>query len=366
MTSPSIALVMNAGHPNHLACRRGLETYLERHGLPWSVHLVHDPDQIRLPDTCWAVVLHHRDTERWATSLDPRHTLVVFGQQRGGMIRVDRASIGRLAADHLIDRGFRRLAVIETDHTARFADQRAAFLDRGSERGVPVTTYRLQSVADEPAFIDRLAADSATIACHCYTDGQAAWLRQLALTAGLQVPEHLAIIGTGDQPNACLRQAPHLTSVAWPWALIGDVIGHHLHHRILGQEAPLPQPLTLFRVCERASTEPPAHRHPLIAQAETWLSRHLTCKRPLAETAAALGCGQSTLTLAFRRHGHATVQQTLERLRLERACALLADGNEPVGRIGTRCGYASPTAFGIAFKRRHGLSPGRWRSLHGA
>lgn len=56
-----------------------------------------------------------------------------------------------------------------------------------------------------------------------------------------------------------------------------------------------------------------------------------------------------------------TVWQTVRRLRLHRAAADLANGNEPVDRIAERSGYANARAFSKAFRDDHGLPPIRYR-----
>ncbi|WP_054000352.1 AraC family transcriptional regulator [Ahrensia marina] len=55
----------------------------------------------------------------------------------------------------------------------------------------------------------------------------------------------------------------------------------------------------------------------------------------------------------------------LTQWRLERACAALRQGVEPISGIAQASGYGSESAFGLAFKRQLGISPGRYRKDHG-
>lgn len=71
---------------------------------------------------------------------------------------------------------------------------------------------------------------------------------------------------------------------------------------------------------------------------------------------------------AFRRVVGETPKQYTLRLRLERAAARLASGNDPVLAIATATGFASHEVFTRAFRRQFGCTPSayRTRALNGA
>jgi len=50
--------------------------------------------------------------------------------------------------------------------------------------------------------------------------------------------------------------------------------------------------------------------------------------------------------------------------RMSEAAFLLETSDEGIARIATRVGYETATAFSKLFHRHHGLSPGRYRSVH--
>ncbi|MDO3411860.1 AraC family transcriptional regulator [Saccharibacillus sp. CPCC 101409] len=53
------------------------------------------------------------------------------------------------------------------------------------------------------------------------------------------------------------------------------------------------------------------------------------------------------------------------RLQTERAKRLLAHSDEPLARIGERCGFPDPNYFARLFKRESGLTPGEYRRRYG-
>lgn len=80
-----------------------------------------------------------------------------------------------------------------------------------------------------------------------------------------------------------------------------------------------------------------------------------------AKIAAAIGCSRAHLYRLFAdRSTH--VGALLRDVRLTRAHTLIETHiSRPVGLIAFDCGYSDLSAFGKAFKRRYGVSPGEYR-----
>ncbi len=77
---------------------------------------------------------------------------------------------------------------------------------------------------------------------------------------------------------------------------------------------------------------------------------------------AAAACGVSTRTLRRRLTAEGTSYRAeLEGLRRELAARYLADAGLSVTETAARLGYRDVAAFGHAFRRWYGESPGRWR-----
>jgi AraC-like DNA-binding protein len=81
----------------------------------------------------------------------------------------------------------------------------------------------------------------------------------------------------------------------------------------------------------------------------------------VAELAKAVGMSRSAFAEHFARKVGLPPLGYLTRWRLERACTALRTGLRPVADIAQEAGYGSESAFGLAFKRRFGISPGRFR-----
>ncbi len=98
----------------------------------------------------------------------------------------------------------------------------------------------------------------------------------------------------------------------------------------------------------------------LLGQVAAVLLQHLHERPRMAMVAEALGLGERTLR---RRLGELGVdfQALVTRLQMERACALLADGERSIQQIASDVGFASASAFHRAFLRWTGATPKSWQ-----
>lgn len=77
--------------------------------------------------------------------------------------------------------------------------------------------------------------------------------------------------------------------------------------------------------------------------------------------AKALGTSRTALYRAFSGRER-SIAQTLRRVRMSRACALLACRRPPhVDRLAYECGYLSAASFARAFRREVGVTPSQYR-----
>ncbi|MFN3601944.1 MAG: helix-turn-helix domain-containing protein [Dietzia sp.] len=82
--------------------------------------------------------------------------------------------------------------------------------------------------------------------------------------------------------------------------------------------------------------------------------------RSLTEWAARLGVSERTVTRAFRTETGLSFGAWQAAFRAQHASVLLGTGM-PVDEVAERVGYRSASAFGAAFRRTTGLTPGQFR-----
>lgn len=94
----------------------------------------------------------------------------------------------------------------------------------------------------------------------------------------------------------------------------------------------------------------------------TWMSARLDQPLTLEGIAGAAGMSVRSLTRGFTAEFGASPMATLERLRCERAKALLLDTDLPLKTVAFRAGFQTDEQMRKAFRRRFALSPRDYRA----
>lgn len=104
----------------------------------------------------------------------------------------------------------------------------------------------------------------------------------------------------------------------------------------------------------------PAEGAPRFERVVEFLHAHLAERLTLEQLAAVANLSPFHFLRRFRAHYHATPQQLLMALRLQRAQRLLATGRAPV-EVAADCGLADQAHLTRAFARRYGVTPARYQ-----
>ncbi|MDD4367381.1 MAG: helix-turn-helix domain-containing protein [Oscillospiraceae bacterium] len=72
-------------------------------------------------------------------------------------------------------------------------------------------------------------------------------------------------------------------------------------------------------------------------------------------------CSRSTLQHLFSQTYHCSISSYLRRLRIEKACALLRQTDQPISQICAAVGYPDPNYFSQVFSRTTGMTPSAFR-----
>jgi LacI family transcriptional regulator len=142
-------------------------------------------------------------------------------------VSVDDVAGGRLAVEHLIAQGHRRIAYISGPaHLHQIRDRRAGALDAVAAAGLPpqvlheLPTAHMTVAAGRDAAARLLGLADRPTAVFCANDLLALGLEQALYAAGVKVPEEVAIVGYDDIEFASAVAVP-LTSVRQPAAEMG-------------------------------------------------------------------------------------------------------------------------------------------------
>ncbi|WP_062220654.1 LacI family DNA-binding transcriptional regulator [Aureimonas sp. D3] len=168
--------------------------------------------------------------ESWAFPRDPIDMLVGISNTDGG----------RMAAEHLVSRGRRRLAFVGRSG-GRGRLRLKGFEARASELGAEIVVIRevehVRSMSEGHVVLRELvASDTKADAVFFANDLLAIGALLEARRLGLTVPDDLAILGMGDSEFAA-QMTPSLSTIAIDGAAIGRRAGELLADRLLERSA---------------------------------------------------------------------------------------------------------------------------------
>jgi AraC-like DNA-binding protein len=158
------------------------------------------------------------------------------------------------------------------------------------------------------------------------------------------------------------------TPIASPGRMLGDIqdlmnsapLGPfrplYLESRALGWLA-----TSMAPSLDVAPSELPAREIDRMHEARSFLVSHLASPPSLAEVAAAVGTNPFALKRNFKAVFNQPVYAHLLSIRLDHAAHLLRDTDQSIKEIAAAVGYDHATHFVTAFRRAHGVTPGRYR-----
>ncbi len=283
---------------------------------------------------------------------------------------VDNEAVGRLAAEHLLEKGLRRLACCGPASVFFSLRRMDGFAAAAAEAGIAVErhdgAFPFFGFSPRQAHAQPVAAWLAAlpkpVGLFAPTDNVALSLMRLCRNAGIRVPEDVAVIGVNDDALMAASASTPLSSVILP----GDRVGHEaadlLERLMTGEEPPgAAAERRPLGVAARQSTDLLVARDAEAVAAYRWIEAH--AHEPIG---AAQVCEQTRIARrSLERRFKSTFDQTLNgailRVRLGRARDLLATTDLTLPHVAQRAGFGHMGHFHQQFRRAFGVTPQAWR-----
>lgn len=303
--------------------------------------------------------------------------VVAVGSDRGAhphaSVVVDNAAVGRLAAEHLLDRGFTALAGCGPEGVFFSAQRLDAFA--GAVAAAGFAAARLDGGFPFSGFSPRQAAAAPVrawllglprpVGVFAVTDNVAMSLMRLCREAGLAVPEDVALVGVNDDGLLSAAAAPALSSVALP----GERVGHEAAAVLDAMMerpgwVPPPRRLPPLGVAARQSTDLRLTGDQEAAAAYAYIEAHAHRRISAVDVCAQTRIARRSLERRFKRAFGRTLNEAILRVRLDRASTLLATTGLPVTRVAEAAGFGHMGHFYLKFKEARGATPQAFRARH--
>lgn len=286
-------------------------------------------------------------------------------------VRPDYEQLGRMAARHLADQGYRRFGFYGVANVWYSRTFERGFSSELGTRGFQCEVLQVPATLSEKTrwdigqgelelWLGNFKPPFAVMAAH---DPRAAMVIRACESLGLRVPEDVAVIGVNNDTVACESCRPPLTSIERNDHEIGRVAARLLDRLIRGSSAPKGDTVVSpGMVRERSSTDYLAVEHPDLMVVLDYARVHFREPIGVAELVAAGPRSRRWLEDAFVESLGCTPRAFLLRLRFREARRCLTERPEmPLGHVAESCGYSGTRQLNAHFRKELGTEAKRLR-----
>jgi LacI family transcriptional regulator len=285
----------------------------------------------------------------------------------------DSALVGKMAAEHFIERGFTNTAFYVRTNAAGERGRREAFdaaLRAAGREPFIIDPYNTLGKfrplrAGETVYqriLEQLVDLPKPIAVFAEYDDRAVEFMDAALLGGFRIPEQVAVLGVDNDELRCPFAPVPLSSIDNSEERIGYEAARQLDLMMQGKP-PEPEPICIppRAVVVRQSTNILAVGHEHVATALRLIWEHYTEPIDALRVAAQIPLSYPQLHTAFVRHVGHTLADEIERRRIEHAQELLGTTGMKLSEVARRSGFGSGDRMGRVFMRQLGITPSDYR-----
>lgn len=286
-------------------------------------------------------------------------------------VRSDDAAIGRMGAEHLLERGFRTFGFCGFKGEA-WSDRREKAFAAEIESATSNECLRYNSAWHGPSrqsweteqsqLIGWLAGIEPPFAVMACNDIRGQHVLDACLELGLSVPEQVAVLGVDNDELLCRICSPPLSSVIPNAVAVGYRAAEVLSEMMNGSQVParteLIEPLD---VATRHSTDVVAIDDRNLAEALRYIRENACSGISVDEVVRRCSLSRSTLERQVRKYLGRTPQEEIRHVQVKRVKELLMSTELPAETIAGLCGFQNPEYLHVVFKRMTGKTTREFR-----
>ncbi len=375
---PQVALIIESSVSYGRSILQGIARYIASHHR-WSVyfeqHELGTPPPAWLATSHWDGILCRPTDPALARRLKQMKVPTVdlndlFEDLKLPWVGSNHQAIGRLGANHFVERAFRNFAFCGFSNELWAAQRRDGFrsvVEKGNPsipiyespwRGPKVSRWDLE-IKRIGKWLASLPKPIGVMACN---DARALHLLDACQQAGILVPEEVAVVGVDNEEIFCELCNPALSSVAPDPERIGYQAAELLAQLMSGQA---PSSRRIFvdpvRVVTRRSSDTLAIKDRTVAAAIRYINEQALHGCTVTDVVKFVGSSRSFLERSFRQILNRSPQAEIRRIQLNRIKQLLAETNYTLEKISELAGFEHPEYMSVVFKRLSLQTPGQYR-----
>ncbi|MEN6407292.1 MAG: DNA-binding transcriptional regulator [Thermoguttaceae bacterium] len=288
------------------------------------------------------------------------------------VVEVDHRRVGRLAAEHFIERGFKHFGYFGSAWTGFSKSRECSFREALAEAGFELSSCHAEYLPRPPVdsswkkgdrqVHDWLLAMPKPAAVLASNDVPARALAEMCRQLGICVPHDVALLGVDNDELECLLSYPPLSSVVNPAEQIGYRAAKLLDRLMSGRRPPSKAILVPpTHVVARQSTDIIAVADPDVSAAVAFIRDHAVENIGVPDIIKNLAISRRGLERRFCQMLGRSMLQEIQRVRVERAKHLLLETNLLMPAIARCSGFSTPQRLAAVFRSVTGQSPLAYR-----
>lgn len=287
-------------------------------------------------------------------------------------IRPDSTAAGRLAAEHLLERGFRNFAFCgyagrnwsrwrEEGFRLRVEQSRlTCHVYQPPRKGAPLPWPR-----EQPGVIEWLRGLPQPLGVMACNDVRGRHVIEACAVGKIHVPDDVAVVGVDEDRLLCELSNPPLSSVALN-AEQGGYQAAELLDRMMTGETRQPQTILVepLWVVARRSTDVIAVEDRHVSHALRFVRDHARQPIGVNDVVKQSELSRRALEIRFQAEMGRSIRQEIERVRLAWTRQLLLETSLPAWKIAAAAGFGSVSYLSKVFHRESGVTLARYRREH--
>ena len=292
-------------------------------------------------------------------------------------VETDDRKVVQLAIDHLRERGLRQFAFCGFSKT-NYSTNRLQFMrEILSEEDLQPLVYEspsagagntpgaeLSGMLDQKGVVQWLRELPTPCGMLASNDIRAQQVMEACRSAGMRVPDQIALIGVDNDDVICPLCDPPLSSVEPDTEGVGYTAASLLDAMMRGERISCePTYVPPLRVVCRRSTEMTTIDDPEVAQAYYYVRDSVSNGINVVDLVRAVGISRRALERRMAKELRMTPHQLIASFRLKRLQELLQDTNLPMHQVAALAGFDYTENMHLFFRRHTGTTPGRYRDM---
>jgi LacI family transcriptional regulator len=376
---PKIALLVETSNTYARGLLQGVVSYVHEHG-PWSIYLAEQSRGQRLPTWLarWkgdGVIARIENASVATTVKKLRAPAVDMSAARLipslPWVETDDVAVARMAAEHLLDRGFRHFAFVGDNHFNWSRGRELTFVHLAQEAGYDCSVRHLSThpSQEHQASLERIGAWIASLprplGIMAAYDPLGKHVLDACRHQGIQVPDEVAVIGVDNDEVFCTLAEPPMSSIVLDPYRTGYAAATLLGRMMAGErihgEGHLFPPL---RVAARRSTDALAIEDRSLAQAVRFIREHFRDGISVKDVLKGIPLSRRALESRFAKVIGRTPHAEILRVQLNQVKILLRESGLTLEEIAERTGFAHVEYLSTVFRQKEGMPPSRYRAMH--